>query len=198
MITIITLQSPHPNLVHLILQADPAQTPKPDSHWTARTARALSFFSPKASLSHRIMKQTNQTNRRTSQVTVPLSNGAALPPPPCSHQPGTSLQTQSRAPSMPWASVQWCHLLKSLRASWAFPPSLQQGKFQKGRPKAKAHSRAFRSGIWKLPETSSGSPSGAPGWPAGPSSLTGTEVDQEPSGLYPTEGWLCAPHAGHA
>lgn len=65
MITI-TLQSPHPILVHLILQADPAQTPKPASHWTARAARALSFCSPKASLSHRIMKQTNQTNRRTS------------------------------------------------------------------------------------------------------------------------------------
>lgn len=97
------------------------------------------------------MKQTNQTKRPTSQVTVPLSNGAALPPPPHSRQPGTSLQTQSRAPSLPWASVQWCHLLKSLRASWAFPPSLQQGRFQKGRPVSQSSQERFQ--VWDLETT---------------------------------------------
>lgn len=41
-------------------------------------------------------------------------------------------------------------------------------------------------------------PSGAPGWPAAPRGVRGTEGDQEPLGLCATRGWLCAPHAGHA
>lgn len=145
----VTLESPHPILIRLILQADPAQTPSLVANGRLRWLEH--FHLPKASLSHRVVKHkpTRPTDRWTSQVTVPLSNGAALrlsplPLSPHSRQPETSLQTQSRAPLLPWASAQWCHLLKSPRARWAFPPSLQQGRFQKGRLVSQSSQQRFQ------------------------------------------------------
>lgn len=96
--TAIVLQSPP---IRLTLQADPAWIPKPGS---LEQFKLFHFPSPKASLHPRVVWETqaNKSNKQTSQVIVPLSDGAALPLSPHSCLPGTPGQTQSRAPLLPW------------------------------------------------------------------------------------------------
>lgn len=106
--------------------------------------------------------QVNQSNGRMSQVIVPLSNGAALPPPPRSCPPETPLQTQSRVPLLPWALARWCHILKSQLV-------FLTRKAPEGAPREpKLTAEVSGQGFGEHQRPPGGSPLGAPGQPVGP------------------------------
>lgn len=140
--------------------------------------------------------RTNQSNRRISAKSLfPFPAGQ-----PC---PTTSQPAGSRPHCRPKANCHTCPGPQPDDATFPRAPGQDEPSHQAFRKegsrraalRAKADKGGFRSRVWKIPEASDGSPSGAPGWSAEPGSLKGKAAGQEPLGLCLPRGWLHTPWA---
>lgn len=128
--------------------------PSPGATQLLGQVKLFHFPTPKASLSHRVMKHkpTKATDRR-QQVTVPLSNGAPCPQHPTAHWPAEG-PAACLSQTVPLAQEPQGHTRPSAQAS------RKEGSRRKALG-AKAHRRGLRPGVGKHLRPLFGAASGA-------------------------------------